>query len=454
MLELVPSEEEQAWRSRFAVLPDMEVYRSILATTLRERRWKRFSFNPFTNHLAWERFRGDLADALGRMRVRERPATLDDVREEIELIRAYIGVHLCSLLFAHLFYQLLDASLSVWLPQSAPALMDALARCPPGNLTLATNRALAELAEQLDDSDLAAMAAGTPLPEPAASELARFLARYGHRSEASWEIFSPRWGADPASLIALLRVARTSADPEDEGAVERAAGAAMAEVRGALGPVQHAFVGMLVHYTRRYLLLRENQRFWFDQLLWRTQRSLQDVGASLVEQGTLADAADVSMLTWSELVDAVKGGGPSMATRVAKRRATWQRQRSGPRPAVFFSGDTVEAPLVDAQKLSGLAISPGRARGRVRVLETLEAGAELEPGEVIVAHAVDPGWTPLFGLASAVVLEMGSVLSHGAVVAREYRLPAVVNIDRVTARLRTGDDVTVDGTRGVVWVHR
>lgn len=70
-----------------------------------------------------------------------------------------------------------------------------------------------------------------------------------------------------------------------------------------------------------------------------------------------------------------------------------------------------------------------------------------------MTRAVDPGWTPLFLTASAVVLEMGSLLSHGAVVAREYGLPAVVNIDGATRKLRTGQEITVDGTRGVVWVH-
>jgi len=72
---------------------------------------------------------------------------------------------------------------------------------------------------------------------------------------------------------------------------------------------------------------------------------------------------------------------------------------------------------------------------------------------VLVAHAVDPGWTSMFLLVGAVVLEMGSRLSHGAVVAREYGVPAVVNVDGVTRRLVDGQEVTVDGTRGIVWVH-
>ena len=88
------------------------------------------------------------------------------------------------------------------------------------------------------------------------------------------------------------------------------------------------------------------------------------------------------------------------------------------------------------------------------MLRDVAEGAALLPGEILVAHAVDPGWTPLFARAGGLVLELGSVLSHGAVVAREYGLPAVVHIDDATERLRTGDEITVDGHRGALWIHR
>ena len=105
------------------------------------------------------------------------------------------------------------------------------------------------------------------------------------------------------------------------------------------------------------------------------------------------------------------------------------------------------------RRLDGLGISAGRHRGRVRVLRRVSESDRLQAGEILVTRAVDPGWTPLFATAGAVILEMGSVLSHGAVVAREYGVPAVVNLDGITQQLHDGDEVTVDGTRGVVWVH-
>jgi len=99
--------------------------------------------------------------------------------------------------------------------------------------------------------------------------------------------------------------------------------------------------------------------------------------------------------------------------------------------------------------LAGTPASAGTATGTVRVILD-PVGAHLEPGEILVAPSTDPGWTPLFMTAGALVMEMGGVISHGAVVAREYGIPAVVGVPDATTRLRTGETVTVDGSAGTV----
>ena len=96
-----------------------------------------------------------------------------------------------------------------------------------------------------------------------------------------------------------------------------------------------------------------------------------------------------------------------------------------------------------------MAISPGLARGRVKVLHSADE-KELLPGEILVTRGTDPGWTPLFSNAGGIVLEIGGALQHGAVVAREYGLPCVSGLDQATSRLRDGQLVEVDGTNGVV----
>lgn len=104
-------------------------------------------------------------------------------------------------------------------------------------------------------------------------------------------------------------------------------------------------------------------------------------------------------------------------------------------------------------RIQGLGISPGVVTGPARVLRQISAAGALKPGEILVARATDPGWTPLFLVAGGLVLEQGGLLSHGAVVAREYRVPAVSNVPGATNRLRDGQVLTVDGSRGLVWVH-
>jgi phosphoenolpyruvate synthase/pyruvate phosphate dikinase len=100
--------------------------------------------------------------------------------------------------------------------------------------------------------------------------------------------------------------------------------------------------------------------------------------------------------------------------------------------------------------LVGLGISPGRAQGRVRIARTLEEASRLQPGEVLVVKATDPGWTPYFAAAAGLVTELGGLLSHAAVVAREYGLPAVANVAAATSVLRDGELVEVDGDSGVI----
>lgn len=457
MLELVPPDEERAWRKRFAVAPDLAVYAAIFRSTFQERRWRRFRFNPFTNHLEWDRFQAKLEADLARFS--PPPDTPEGLVARVnaheDLVREYVGVHVCSLLFANLSWQLLDGALAGWLPERRADLLEGLATCPPGNLTVETNAALHALARTATDADLDALASGAPPSAAFAEGSGAFLARFGHRSEASWELMSPRWRRHPERLVPLLRAQRRVEAPDRRAELqEERHRAALAELRATLSGPRLTLTELLVHYTRRYLLLRENQRFWFDRLLASMQDTLLGLGAWAVAKGWLDAPEDVAFVTWPELQALVAGGLPPEGLRatVAKRRAEREADAALD-PPTFLLGADVPEPAPDALRLQGLGISPGRARGRVRVLRTLADGQRLEPGEVLVTRAVDPAWTPLFLTAGAVVLELGSVLSHGAVVAREYRVPAVVNIDGAMRRLADGQEVTVDGTRGVVWVH-
>jgi pyruvate,water dikinase len=144
------------------------------------------------------------------------------------------------------------------------------------------------------------------------------------------------------------------------------------------------------------------------------------------------------------------------AERLLSRAQEFEANASALHPDFLEGEEQLEAAQVErgAGTLQGLGISPGKATGIVRVLTSLDEVDMIRPGDILVARGVDPGWTPLFLTLGGLVLELGSMLSHAAVVAREYGLPAVVNIEGATQILEDGMVITVDGDRGRVVLNR
>jgi pyruvate,water dikinase len=181
------------------------------------------------------------------------------------------------------------------------------------------------------------------------------------------------------------------------------------------------------------------------------RRQLARVGAELTARGRLAAADDVF---FTDLTEARAGpAGRDLRELVAARRAAYDlelRRRHVPR--VMLSDGTepeAESGAAPDGALVGTPASAGTVTAAARVILD-PVGAHLEPGEILVAPSTDPGWTPLFLTAGGLVMEMGGANSHGAVVAREYGIPAVVGVPDATTRLHTGQTVTVDGAAGTV----
>ena len=156
--------------------------------------------------------------------------------------------------------------------------------------------------------------------------------------------------------------------------------------------------------------------------------------------------------TFDELCTSLKSGRAELGHVVRLRRAEHARDAARPDPPITFVGrpPPFGAPPSGGDRLVGLPASGGVVEGPVRLLANGEQLDTLEPGEIIVAQTTDVGLTPLFLVAAGVVTELGGPLSHAAIVAREYGVPAVVSVDGATRALRTGDRVRVDGDRGIV----
>ena len=241
MLELLPPEEQVRWLRRRGAWPNLRVYRSIIGTTIAERRWQRFRWNPLRNHVHWDRFQARLEHELSALvPIDDRASALARASACASLARDYLGVHVCSLLFANIWYELAEAMLEA---RGHGAEIPVLLRPARPTWTARANHALWELGEGHRSEQ-------------------EVLDVFGHRAPSSWELFSPRWREEPSQMRTLAAGLRGGPAPLTgaEAATERADAACRglpADLRGIVG------------LTRRYLQLREDQRFHFDRLLWR-----------------------------------------------------------------------------------------------------------------------------------------------------------------------------------------
>ena len=216
--------------------------------------------------------------------------------------------------------------------------------------------------------------------------------------------------------------------------------------------------------------LRETPKFTIIRLFGIVRPLLLQTGRELVAAGALARPEDVFFLHLDELhslatpgdavssneQDSALEGSPSFIQEVATRRQRYEQERLRRQiPLVllsdgraFYEGaDPEDAESADA--LTGSGVSPGVVEGTVRVVLD-PRGAQLAPGEILVCPGTDPAWTPLFLAAGGLVMEVGGLMTHGSVVAREYGIPAVVGVRDATTRLRTGQRIQVDGSAGKV----
>jgi pyruvate,water dikinase len=302
--------------------------------------------------------------------------------------------------------------------------------------------------------------AGT-LPHALQAGLAGFLGRYGFRSVGEIDIGVPRWSEEPEHLLGAIRNYLQLNDAALAPDVQFARGATEADAMRAtllarVRPPKRWLLRFLLGRARQLMGSRELPKYTLIRRIFTPLRVLlMPVGEELAMAGRLEEPRDVFFVTLAEARTAIAGA--DLRELVTERRAAYARELARRHiPRVLLSdGTDAEIALVDATtvdgSLRGSPASPGSVTGQARVILS-PRGAHLEPGEILVAPSTDPGWTPLFLTAGGLVMEMGGMMSHGAVVAREYGIPAVVGVPAATERIATGDEITVDGSAGVVSV--
>jgi rifampicin phosphotransferase len=290
----------------------------------------------------------------------------------------------------------------------------------------------------------------------------RFMFRHGHHAVGELDVHNPRWSEMPDYVLDIIR-AHLAAPPEADPLMlqERKAGQRarlVAECHSRLSPFRRLLFDFLVRKAQRGLAMRENFKSELIRLLAVLRRVLLDLGDRMARRGVLGDREDIFFL-YLEEVEPLRRGEARFDVRatIAERRAEYAfNQTLRPPPVVvgrFDPSQSVAAPIpLEVDVLHGLAVSPGVVTGPARVILRPDASARVLPGEILVAPFTDPGWTPCFLHAAAIVMDMGGMLSHGSIVAREYGVPAVVNVGPATQLIRTGQTVRVDGNRATVTI--
>lgn len=311
--------------------------------------------------------------------------------------------------------------------------------------------------------------------EPGAARLVAavqdYLERYGQRSP--YVLFSaPSLREEPASVMSMLRhmVERPDADPErllalQRGKREAAEREALERLRAYPAPVRDEFASRL-RDAQTAFVVGEDHNYLIDySATARIRQVLLACGAALTRSGHVTRSDDVFHLRVDELRTALAGGDAALLERVAERRAELERfavidppfELNAP-AANSASGagasdpEITDAAAPDPELLRGTAASAGVIRARARVVRSLDETHTLLPGEVLVTPTTGQAWTPLFATAAGLVTESGNLLSHSAVVAREYALPAVVALSDATRAIPSGALVEVDGGAGTVRV--
>jgi len=345
---------------------------------------------------------------------------------------------LTATLLAGFSLQRLEAVLQKCLDETtAKTLASRLISGLSGNLTVETNEKLWQVA----NGDLA---------------LTDFIKNYGHRAVNEFELAQPRWREDTTYLEQVIASFQQEISGTDEGQ-ERASHfvrqveqreAAEAELRVILGDKANLQkqIESELDFTRRYMPFRETAKFYLMLGYEQIRRTLLELDNRYELEG------GIFYLVPDELESLIDDDdfGDIIATRRIQRELMLQIEM----PDVIFSDalEQIGAPVSigAAETYTGVGVSAGVATGKARVLLTPSDVNPSDRDYILVCPSTDPAWTPLFLHAAGLVMERGGILSHGAVVAREYGVPAVVNIPNATQRIADGQELQVDGNKGIV----
>jgi pyruvate,water dikinase len=300
------------------------------------------------------------------------------------------------------------------------------------------------------------------------TEFDLFINNYGHRSNTR-EILYPRWREDKAYVLEVIKLLsssdldlrkKESETRNNRFITEEEVSKRIKKQRGGFFKEKLFFI--VLNLAQTYLTFRENQRFYLDHLLFRQRLMIREMGRRLSEKKIIDELDDVFFLYEKELLNFFninpsktesKDSVKELRDKISERKKEFYRYKSVLPPKFLKNGIEFDDTIMEYDKnaIYGAAASPGTFNGVARVVESIKELSQLEDNEILITSNTDPAWTAVFSKIGGLITETGGILSHGAVISREYRIPAVTAVKGATKLFKTGEKLVIDGNEGVIY---
>jgi pyruvate,water dikinase len=422
-----------------------------------------------------ERSQASIAALKSEIGTKSGSALLDYILSDIEELRRILGDprNMQVIMAGMEATWWLNEQLEAWLGEKNAA--DTLTLSAPNNVTSEMGLALLDVADVIrphpkvvaflqktEDEGFLDDLAKLPGGQEARDAIQAYLDRYGMRCVGEIDITRPRWSERPTTLVPVIldnlknfepgarkrrhEKGRQEAEKKEQDVLERLR--ALPD-----GKRKAEETKRMIDRVRTFIGYREYPKYAIVSRYYVYKRALLEEAERLVQAHVLHENEDIFYLTFHELQDVV-GSNQVDVQLIRSRKDAFRSYQALTPPRVLTSeGEVIAGEYrredVPAGALVGIPVSSGTVEGRARVILDM-ADADLEAEDILVTAHTDPSWTPLFVAIKGLVTEVGGLMTHGAVIAREYGLPAVVGVEHATRLIRDGQRIRVHGTDGYV----
>ncbi|XP_035206192.1 uncharacterized protein LOC118181218 isoform X2 [Stegodyphus dumicola] len=293
-------------------------------------------------------------------------------------------------------------------------------------------------------------------PATVGKKFKQFTETHGHRCLREFDVYSLPWGTDPKPLIKLLQNLAGSVSQDAAKNLDNS-NERLSKLSVSLGLFSRLILKFLLPYSRQGVQRREKTKSMMIKGLDEWRKGLRYLARLMVSEGRIPEEDLLFFMTYEEIQELLNTRSPKIIARAVQRQRRYPIMDKYIFPEIIKGVpkpiNLIDTPIVATDEsimMKGIPICQGIAEGFVRVALILEEAAQLKPKEIMLTYSTDIGWTPYFPTLAGVVTELGGLISHGAVVSREYGIPCIAGMHGATRKFQTGDYVRLDGNTGVL----